>query len=104
MTAPRRALQEADGKVRDTLKYEVLIVDEKKAKVRTVTGLEGRLTLSPLGASGIAPELVSYQVEDAIDVTPGHYELRVSAMSAKLAKGGSVYLDLESRISTPRRR
>ena len=73
----------------------MLIVDEKKAKVRTVTGLEGRLTLSPLGASEAAPELVSYQMEDAIDVTPGHYELRVSAMSVKLAKGGSVYLDME---------
>ena len=95
VTAPRRALQEADGKVRDTLKYEVLIVDEKKAKVRTVTGLEGRLTLSPLGPSEAAPESVSYQMEDAIDVPPGHYEIRVSALSAKLAKGGSVYLDME---------
>ena len=35
------------GKVRDTLKYEVLVVDEKKARVRSVGGLEGRLTLSP---------------------------------------------------------
>jgi VWFA-related protein len=95
VTAPRRGLQEADGKVRDTLTYEVLIVDEKKAKVRTVTGLEGRLTLSPLGASEAAPESVSYQMSDAIDVAPGHYEIRVSALSAKLAKGGSVYLDLE---------
>jgi VWFA-related protein len=95
VSAPRRDLQEADGKVRDTLKYEVLIVDEKKAKVRLVTGLEGRLTLSPVAAAAAAPEVVSYQVSDAIEVVPGHYEFRVSASSAKLAKGGSVYLDLE---------
>jgi hypothetical protein len=38
---------------------------------------------------------VTYQVSEAIDIAPGHYELRVSAQSAKLAKGGSVYLDVE---------
>jgi VWFA-related protein len=95
VSAPRRDLQEPDGKVRDTLKYEVLIVDEKKARVRTVTGLEGRLTLSPVRASEPAPDVVRYQVTDAIDVAPGHYELRVSAQSVKLARGGSVYLDVE---------
>jgi hypothetical protein len=95
VSAPRRDLQEADGKLRDTLKYEVLIVDEKKARVRTVTGLEGKLTLSAAGASEAAPEVVSYQVSDTIDVIPGHYEFRVSALSAKLAKGGSVYLNID---------
>ena len=91
----RSDLQEADGKLRDTLKYDVLIVDEKNARVRTVTGLEGKLTLSAVGASEAAPEVVSYQVSDTIDVIPGHYELRVSALSAKLAKGGSVYLNID---------
>jgi VWFA-related protein len=95
VSAPRLELQEADGKVRDTLKYEVLIVDERKAKVRSVSGLEGRLTLSPAGGSEPAPDMVTYQVSDAIDVAPGHYEFRVSALSAKLAKGGSVYLDVD---------
>ena len=95
VSAPRRDLQEADGKVRDTLMYEVLIVDVKKAKVRMVTGREGRLTLSPGAATEAAPEAVSYLVTDVVDVIPGHYEFRVSALSAKLAKGGSVYLDLD---------
>jgi VWFA-related protein len=95
VSAPRQGLQEADGKVRDTLKYEVLVVDEKKARVRSVTGLEGRLTLSAVRASDPAPPEVSYQVMDAIDLAPGHYEIRVSAVSAKLAKGGSVYLDVD---------
>ena len=34
VSAPRSALQEADGKVRDTLKYDVLVVDQKKARVK----------------------------------------------------------------------
>jgi VWFA-related protein len=95
VSPPRRALQEADGKVRDTLKYEVLIVDEKKAKVRSVSGLEAHLTLAPIDAARVPPEVASYQVSETLDVLPGHYEFRVSAMSAKLAKGGSVYLAVD---------
>src|SRR6185436_3662116 len=47
VTARVRDLQEADSRLRDTLKYEVLVVDEAKRKVTSVSGLEGRLTLSP---------------------------------------------------------
>ena len=95
VSSPYRELQEPDGKVRDTLKYEVLIVDEKKAKVRSVGGLEGRLTLSPKAPGETPPEMVSYQVTHTLDVTPGRFEFRVSALSAKLARGGSVYLDVD---------
>ena len=97
VSAPVRDLQDADGKVRDTLKYDVLVVDAKKAKVRSVGGLEGQLVLSPNADEGAAPppETISYQVTHALDVLPGRFEFRVSAMSGKLAKGGSVYLDVE---------
>jgi len=95
VSAPRSALQEPDGRVRDTLKYEVLVVDQKKAKVRSVSGLEGRLTLSPALGSAPAPDTVTYQVAEPLDIAPGHYEFRVSAQSAKLGRGGSVYLDVE---------
>ena len=96
VSSPLRDLQEADGKVRDTLKYEVLVVDEKKSKVRSVGGLEGRLVLSPSAEPDAAvPDTVSYQVTHALDVLPGRFEFRVSAMSAKLAKGGSVYLSVD---------
>ena len=96
VSAPRRDLQERDGKLRDTLKYEVLIVDEKKARVRSVGGLEGRLVLSPSAdADAPAPETVTYQVTHALDVLPGKFEFRVSATSGKLAKGGSVYLGVD---------
>jgi hypothetical protein len=95
VTAPARQLEERDGRLRDTLKYEVLIVDEKKAKVRSSRGLEGRVTLSQNPAAGPAPDAASYQVTETIDVQPGRYEFRVSATSAKLGKGGSVYLGVD---------
>ena len=59
-----------------------------------MSGLEGRLTLSA-GGNGQMPDTVSYQVAGALDVPPGRYQLRVSATSAKLAKGGSVYLNVD---------
>ena len=95
VTAPVPGLRDPDGKLRDTLRYEVLAVDEKKAKVRSLGGLEGRLTLSPSGRVEALPPTVSYQVEESLELPAGHYELRVSAMSDRLAKGGSVYLDVD---------
>lgn len=93
--APLRDLQEADRRVRDTLKYELLVVDEKKAKVTSASGLEGRLTLSPNPAAGAPPDTIVYQVDDGVDLAPGRYQFRLSASSVKLAKGGSVYLDVD---------
>lgn len=95
VTAPVRQLAERDGRLRDSLKYEVLIVDERKARVRSVKGLEGRITLSANAAAGPAPDAASYQVTETIDALPGRYEFRVSATSAKMGKGGSVYLGVD---------
>src|SRR5207245_10094515 len=41
------------------------------------------------------PETVSYQVGRTLDLKPGTFAIRVSALSTKLAKGGSVYLDVD---------
>jgi VWFA-related protein len=95
VSARRVALEEGDGRLRDQLTYEVLVVDEKKKKVTSAGGLAGRITLSPAAAGGPPPDVVTYQVADRISLPPGRYQLRVSAMSAKLATGGSVYLDLD---------
>ena len=95
VTVPRQVMQESDGRLRDTLKYEVLVVDEKKAKVRSVSGLEGKVTLSANEAAGSVPDVATYQIGDAIELRPGRYEIRVSATSVKLGKGGSVYLPVE---------
>jgi VWFA-related protein len=92
VTVPTRALTEPDGRLRDVLTYDVLVVDEKKNKVRSVGGLEGRVTLAPAG-SGPAPATATYEVMHAVDMPPGRYEFRVSAMSAKLRRGASVYVD-----------
>jgi hypothetical protein len=92
VTVPTRALTEPDGRLRDVLKYDVLVVDEKKNKVRSVGGLEGRVTLAP-ARSGPAPAIATYEVTHAVDMPPGRYEFRVSATSAKLGRGASVYVD-----------
>jgi hypothetical protein len=93
--APCAMLEEKDGNVRDTLTYEVVIVDEKKAKVRSIGGLEGKLTLSPKADAGPPPDTVAYAILHDVDVVPGHFEFRVSATSGKLAKGVSAYLDVD---------
>ena len=93
--APVSALRDADGRLRDNLKFHVLAAQLGKNKVASVGGLEGRITLSPSPAAGAPPVNVTYQVMDEVELRPGPYQLRVSATSSKLAKGGSVYLDLE---------
>jgi len=100
VTAPVKALKEADGHLRDALTYQVLVVDEKKNKVKSMAGLKGRLSMSPRDASVTAPDTVAYQIGENIELPPGRYQLRVAATSEKLAIGGSVYLNVE--ISDPR--
>jgi VWFA-related protein len=95
VTAAVHDLRDPDGRLRDTLTYEILAVNDKKARVRSLGGLEGRLTLVPTGRPQDAPSMVSYQVGEAIELPPGRYDLRVSATSERLQKGGSVYLDLD---------
>ena len=95
VTAPVAALRDADGRLRDNLKFHVLAAQVDKNKVSSVGGLEGRITLSASPNAGTAPLDVTYQVMDEIELRPGLYQLRVSATSSKLAKGGSAYLDLE---------
>ena len=95
VTEPRAQLEEKDGKLRDTLKYEVLVVDEKKARIRSLGGLEAAFALTGNAEEGPPPDYASYQVIETVDLAPGRYEFRVSATSAKLGKGGSVYLPVD---------
>lgn len=95
VTTPWRELVEPDHKIRDTIGYDMLVVDENKSKVRSVAGLQGRLTLGVNPNAGTPPPTVSYEINDGVDLAPGRYELRVSALSKKLDKGGSVYLDFD---------
>lgn len=95
VSAPTAVLEEKDGHLRDTLKYNVLAVDEKKSRARSVAGLEARLSLEHSASAGPLPDAAVYQVAQAVDLAPGRYELRVAATSEKLAKGGSVYLNVD---------
>lgn len=95
VSGPRAVLEEADGRIRDELTYQVLVVDEKKKNVKSASGLKARVSLSPNTAAGEPPAIAIYQVGDRVELPPGRYQLRVSAQSARLGKGGSVYLDIE---------
>jgi VWFA-related protein len=94
VTAPVGLMKEADSKLRDDIKYSVIVVDEKKAKVSQRTGRSATFSLRATDPTKPEPDQVTYQIPLLIDLGPGRYQLRASAMSRKLDKGGSVYLDL----------
>jgi len=93
VSAQRAPLEDPDGRLRGELTYDVLAVDEKRKVVKRAGGLQARATLSPTGAA--SPEIATYQIADTIALPPGAYQLRVSAESVRLKKGGSVYLHVD---------
>jgi VWFA-related protein len=101
VTAPTKVLLGPDAKLHDEVSYGVLVVDEKKTKVTSRTNVAARIALKPR-ISVRSPEddpnmpgLVSYQIPLTLELPPGTYQLRASATSTKLARGGSVYLTIE---------
>lgn len=94
VTAPVGAMKEADSKLRDDVRYSVMVVDEKKSKVTRRTGRSATFSMRAQDPSQPAPDTVTYQIPLTIDLEPGRYQLRASAMSKKLDRGGSVYLDI----------
>lgn len=93
ISVPGRDLEDADGRVSDEIKYSLLVADMKTGKV--VKQLSNTAKVSSSKGDGGAPSLVSYQMPMTPDLPPGRYQLRASAISAKLSRSGSVYLDLE---------
>ena len=90
--------------MRDTLKYEVLVVDEKKAKVRTRDRAGG--TADAVADRGVeaAPETVSYQVSDAIDVVARALRVpRVGDQREARRKAAASISTSTCRTSAPRR-
>jgi VWFA-related protein len=77
------------GDLEDTLRYEVWAVDLAKKKVVSSVARQARVALSPT-----ASDHVSYQVHTMLTLKPGRYQLRASAASEKLEKGGSVFYEL----------
>lgn len=93
VSADRAALQDPDGRLRDELTYEILAVDERRTRVTRAGGITARATLSPAG--GDPPTVAIYQILDTVVLPPGVFQLRVSAQSLRLGKGGSVYLNID---------
>jgi VWFA-related protein len=101
ITAPTKVLLGPDGRLHDQVSYGVLVVDEKKTKVTSRTHVAARIALKPRFAvrspedDPNMPGLVAYQIPLSLELPPGKYQLRASAASTKLARGGSVYLTIE---------
>lgn len=94
VTAPTGLMKDADSILRDDVTYSVLVVDDKKAKVTSRTGRAAKLSLRGQNGGAEMPDSVTYQIPLTLDLEPGRYQLRASAMSKKLDRGGSVYLDV----------
>jgi hypothetical protein len=71
-----------------------MVVDAKRAKVKQRTGRSATFSLSAENPDQAEQDTVTYQIPHTIELEPGRYQLRASAMSKKLDKGGSVYLDI----------
>jgi VWFA-related protein len=91
---PRAEVTGADGRIADELRYSVLAANEATGKVEQHLANTARLTSrAPLADD--APPTVFYQVPMTMELPPGRYQLRASALSEKLARGGSVYLTVD---------
>jgi len=94
VTAPRRELEGPDQKISDSLRYSLIVFDVKNGKAviqRTNTATVS--SVQPMEQT--APPGISYQMPMGVTLAPGRYQLRASALSTKLRRGGSVFLDFE---------
>jgi hypothetical protein len=94
ITEPRQLVESADGRLGDDVHYAVLVVSTTSGKPVTRFGNTARLT-SKHAMDTNAPPAVAYQMPMTLTLAPGRYQLRASATSTMLKRGGSVYLDLE---------
>jgi VWFA-related protein len=79
-----------DGSVRDSLRATILAVDLKKKKITRRVNRTAEITI-PRARVSLSGDVL-YSLVMAIDLLPGSYQLRVSAISERLGKSGSVYL------------
>jgi VWFA-related protein len=94
ITEPRQLVESADGRLGDEVRYAVLAVSTMSGKPVTRFGNTARLT-SKRAMNNDSPAGVAYQMPMTLTLAPGRYQLRASATSATLKRGGSVYLDLD---------
>ena len=94
VSVARRDLEDADGRISDDLKYSLLVADVKTGKiVKQLTNTAHVASQGPAGAAALS--VIAYQMPMTPDLPPGRYQLRASAISTKLNRSGSVFLDLD---------
>lgn len=97
LTLPRSAMTSETELERllDDIQYGVYAVDLNGVKVRQYLGSRARVALRPRPGLTSPPEHVTYQIAIEMELPAGRYQLRASAISAKLGQGGSVYLSVD---------
>jgi VWFA-related protein len=88
--APRDALA---GALQDEISARILAIDLKRSKV--VRNLKVTRAVDLGSALARQGAVVAYTVVSSVDLSPGTYQLRVSATSARLERSGSVYLTVD---------
>jgi VWFA-related protein len=96
LSVPRKRIEQSNALLQDDIRYAVLAVDMAGAKVKEEIGRGANVVLRPRNPNLPPPETVTYQIGFVMNLAPGRYQLRASAMSTKLGgEGGSVYLPLD---------
>lgn len=102
VTVPRSGLTSATGSVGDALRYTVIAADLKTGKiVKQLTNTaqltsQGALPMGTLfGTDRSVADAIVFQFPVELALAPGRYQLRASATSDTLVKGGSVYLSID---------
>ena len=96
LTVPTRSMKTVDtDRLLDDIRYGLYAIDLKGAKVRERTGSGAKVALRPRPGLTVVPDNVTYEIVSELQLAPGQYQLRASAISDKLAAGGSVYLSFE---------
>ena len=101
VTLPKASIADPSGLLKDSLQYTVYAVDLKSRKIAA------QFTNTAALSSGRGPvppgDDVAFVIPVELRVAPGRYQLRASVTSARVDKGGSVYLavDVPDLAKTP---
>jgi hypothetical protein len=93
VTAKTADLTDDQGIVGDRLQYGLYAVNVDSGAIVRAAMRDATLELGH--RADPLPPSVTYAVDAALSLAPGHYQVRVSAMSAHTGTGGSVFLPLD---------
>ncbi len=93
VTAKTADLTDDHGSVGDRLEYGLYAVNLDSGAIIHSAARDATLEFGH-GADPLPPS-VTYAVDAALALPPGHYQVRVSAMSARTGTSGSVFLPLD---------